>query len=333
MRKLMQFEAITTTEALAKIIDDWGDLWRRDPSSTPFQSPHWLMPWWRVFGGDDLFVIAGRDNGRLDALAPLYVLRDEDSDESLGIFIGTGITDYLDVLLAPGTVVDGIVEQMTKDGICQMWDLQQLRPSSPMLAAATPPGWAANDEDQDPCPVLPIADAGPELENLLSTHARKKLRYYNRCLARDASVAFEQPSSETLDSFVDALFALHAARWQRKNMPGMLADEFIQRFHRDVARAMFDAGTLRMHALRRNGDIVAIFYGFAHHGTVYYYLSGYDPAFDKWSIGTVIVAHAVEQAVREGAHTFDFLRGAEEYKYSLGAKDRMNRRRQLIRSD
>ncbi|MGZ7032442.1 MAG: hypothetical protein ACXVIJ_10765, partial [Thermoanaerobaculia bacterium] len=30
----------------------------------------------------------------------------------------------------------------------------------------------------------------------------------------------------------------------------MLADEFIQSFHRDVARRMLAAGALRMHAMR-----------------------------------------------------------------------------------
>jgi len=77
--------------------------------------------------------------------------------------------------------------------------------------------------------------------------------------------------------------------------------------------------------------IVAIFYGFGFGDTFYYYLSGYDPALEKLSIGTLIVAHAIEEAQREGAATFDFLRGAEEYKYTWGAKDRMNKRRQLFR--
>ena len=93
---------------------------------------------------------------------------------------------------------------------------------------------------------------------------------------------------------------------------------------------MLDAGALRMYAMRIGDRIRAIFYGFAAHGTVYYYLGGYDPELEKISIGTTIVAHAIEEAVRDGATTFDFLRGAEEYKYAWGATDRMNRRRQLF---
>ena len=87
-----------------------------------------------------------------------------------------------------------------------------------------------------------------------------------------------------------------------------------------------------MHALRIGDRIAAVFYGFAHQGTTYYYLSGYDPELEKLSIGTVIVAHALTEAVREGGKVFDFLRGAEEYKYAWGAQDRMNKRRQLFRA-
>ena len=105
-----------------------------------------------------------------------------------------------------------------------------------------------------------------------------------------------------------------------------------QSFHRDAAPRLFDAGALRMYAVHVNERIVAVFYGFAHQGTVYYYLSGYDPALEKLSIGNIIVAHAIESAVRDGATTFDFLRGAEEYKYAWGASDRVNRRRQLFRT-
>jgi CelD/BcsL family acetyltransferase involved in cellulose biosynthesis len=212
---------------------------------------------------------------------------------------------------------------------CQLWDLQQLRPSSSVLKAPMPEGWSENVEDQEACPILTIEDV--EMENLLSTHAQKKLRYYRRALARLGDVVVETPDADTLDDLLTALFELHAARWKRRNLPGVLADETTQRFHREAARRMLETGLLRMYATRVAGRIAAVFYGFALHGTVYYYLSGYDPDLEKLSIGTLIVAHAIEEAIRDGASTFDFLRGAEEYKYAWGAADRMNRRRQLFK--
>jgi CelD/BcsL family acetyltransferase involved in cellulose biosynthesis len=320
----MPAEVITDANALAAIEDDWLTLCRRTLDATPFQTPMWLLPWWRAFGSDDLAVIAARDGENLEALAPLYVIRDD--DESLGVFLGTGISDYLDVIGNAALVMPAM------SGIdCQLWDLQQLRPSSSMLKAPLPDGWSEYVEDQEACPILMLDYAGDDLESVLSTHARKKLRYYRRALARLGDVVVERPSVDTLDDLLTALFELHAARWKRRNLPGVLADETTQRFHREVARRMLETGSLRMYATRVAGRIAAVFYGFALHGTVYYYLSGYDPDLEKLSIGTLIVAHAIEEAIRDGTSTFDFLRGAEEYKYAWGATDRMNRRRQLIK--
>ncbi len=318
---------LTGFQELEAIESEWLDLWRRDPRATPFQSPMWLLPWWRHFGSDELRVVTIREAGRLEALAPLYVVRDE--DESLGLFVGSGISDYLDALCTGdhGQALIGALQDID----CQLWDLQQLREDSPVLTAKPPEGWSDHSEEQDPCLVLSIEAAGNELEHLLSTHFRKKLRYYRRSLERTAPICFETVNRENVDAFLDALFALHGARWQRRGMPGMLADDVIRQFHRQVARAMLEAGVLRMFQLRGGDATLAVFYGFAHHHTVYFYLSGYDPDLEKLSPGTVIVAHAIEQAVRAGATTFDFLRGAEEYKYAWGAKAKINRRRQLIR--
>jgi len=300
---------------LSSIEPQWLDIYRRSPGATPFQSPMWLLPWWRAFGSGEICAVRSGDS-----FAPLYVLRED--DESLGMFVGSGVSDYLDMLGSDGDAV--LAELASID--CQMWDLQQLRQSSPLLSATLPDGWSENVEDQEPCPKLTIAGAGDELQNLISTHFRKKIRYYRR----QKPYVVENATEENLDELLDALYALHAARWQQRGLPGVLADDTVQQFHREAARAMLREGELRMYATRVDERIVAVFYGFAHAGTVFYYLSGYDPELEKLSIGTLLVAHAIEQAVRDGATTFDFLRGAEEYKYSWGAKDEMNRRRQLF---
>ncbi|HWW61064.1 MAG TPA: GNAT family N-acetyltransferase [Thermoanaerobaculia bacterium] len=306
MRRNYDVLVIESLEELRAIAAEWDALWRGDANATPFQSPHWLLPWWEHFGSGELAVIAHRDGGVLRALVPLYVLRED--DESLGMLIGTGISDYLDAignaddLLAPLASID-----------CQLWDLQQLRPSSPLLTA--PSALSSNIDQQDACPVVALAGIKP----------RKNLDYYRR----HANATYEAATSANLDELLSALFSLHAARWESRGLPGVLGDPVTQDFHRDVARRMLAAGALRMYAMRVEARIIAIFYGFAHAGTTYYYLGGHDPAHDKLSAGTLVVAHAIGEAVRKGQTTFDFLRGAEEYKYAWGATDRMNRRRQL----
>lgn len=328
----MHAEELTSFEQLQAMRPLWSDLWRRDANATPFQTAEWMLPWYRHFGSGDIFAVAVRNDGGLDALAPFLIVRDEDDpSQSLGMILGTGNTDYVDVLAASDEAMNAAMSRIARAD-CAMWDLQQLRATSPLLRVPCPDGWTEVVEQHDPCVVLSIEDAGAELENLISTHFRKKLRYYRRSLERLGRVTIHEPDATTIDAFMDRLYELHAARWRKRGLPGMLAADVDQSFHREVARGMLAAGALRMYAIRIDGRDVAIFYGFADRDTVYYYLSGYDPSLEKLSPGTVVVAHAVEQAVRDGAKTFDFLRGAEDYKYAWGAKDRWNQRRQLIRS-
>lgn len=322
----MRTTIITQSEELDALAPEWRALWQRSAGVTPFQSPQWLLPWLEHFGaGGELATVVTRDGESLAGVAPLYVLRDD--DESLGLLLGTGISDYLDVLGDAAPVLEAL-----REVDCQVWDFQQLRPESSLVTTALAEGWSDMVMDNEPSVVLSIDGAGDELQNLVSTHFRKKIRYYRRALAREGDVRVESATAQNLDEMLEALYVLHAARWRKRGLPGVLADDATQQFHRQVARGMLDAGALRMYATRVGGKIAAVFYGFAHAGTVYYYLSGYEPELEKLSVGTLIVAHAMEEAVRDGATAFDFLRGAEEYKYAWGAKDRMTRRRQVFRA-
>src|SRR5919202_1233613 len=80
---------------------EWCDLLRRCPWSTPFQHPGWLLPWFDRFGSGDLCVITIRDSGYLTGLLPLFVHEWENRRQVT--IIGTGITDYLDILADPDT--------------------------------------------------------------------------------------------------------------------------------------------------------------------------------------------------------------------------------------
>lgn len=90
---------------------------------------------------------------------------------------------------------------------------------------------------------------------------------------------------------------------------------------REVATAMavLARGTLRFHMVRLSGRIVAVHFGFQWRGRHYYYIGGFDPDFASLSVGSVLLHHAIRSAADEGASEFDFLRGAESYKYRWGA--------------
>ena len=70
-------------------------------------------------------------------------------------------------------------------------------------------------------------------------------------------------------------------------------------------------------------------YGLAAKGRFYHYLGGFDPELHQLSLGTLVIGHAVAQAVDEGLREFDFLRGREAYKYHWGTIDRPSYARRL----
>jgi CelD/BcsL family acetyltransferase involved in cellulose biosynthesis len=101
----------------------------------------------------------------------------------------------------------------------------------------------------------------------------------------------------------------------------VLHDTGVRAMHREAAPLLHAAGLLRLLALRVDGEIVAVVYCLAHAGRWHYYIGGFDSRRAGFGPGTLLVAHAIEQARAEGASAFDFLRGREAYKYRWGAVD------------
>nr|WP_276208691.1 GNAT family N-acetyltransferase [Caulobacter sp. 17J65-9] len=147
---------------------------------------------------------------------------------------------------------------------------------------------------------------------------------------RLGEVTVSTAAEATLPEAFDTLLRLHAARWAGESEAGF-TDPQVQDFHRAVARAFLAEGWLRLHLLEIDGRPAAAFYGFQVRGRAYAYIGGFDPEFAEASPGALIMRHAIEQAVREGCTSFEFLRGREAYKYAWGAIDQPQFRRRLGR--
>jgi CelD/BcsL family acetyltransferase involved in cellulose biosynthesis len=325
---------ITTTEALAALEAEWSALWARCPAATPFQTPEWLLGWWRHFGvqpGWRLWTIALRDTatGRLIGLAPLFVHPGPDGTTRQLSPVGIGITDYLDALLEPAWSGPGaerlLAEIAAGAAEWDICDLEQLPPESPLLGARVPPGVSGEILDGKPCPVLALPGSVAAFEAGLAGWLRRNLRRGRRRLAEAGDFAFERATAATLDEHLDALFRLHGERFRAAEHQGAFGGPEIRAYHREVARGLLARDLLRMYGMRLDGRLVGVWYGLAANGRVYAFQSGFDDALARSSPGTLIVGHAIEEAIREGDREFDFLRGAEAYKYDWGAADRPTR--------
>jgi CelD/BcsL family acetyltransferase involved in cellulose biosynthesis len=241
---------------------------------------------------------------------------------------GSGITDYLDFLVEPELAASAAalaLEHIARNRAA--WDLcdfQELRAGSPLLAASFP-DLRVRNEACGVCPVLPLPASWDELLASLPPKFRTDLRRA-RNRVRNAGAEIVAAASGNLEELLWALYRLHAARWNTQQEAGVMATPALQSFYSGAAAEFLGAGMLRMYAMRLDGEIVAVLFGFAGHGRFYAYLDGFDPAHGRISPGTVLMSHAVECAIAEGLFEFDFLRKSEAFKYVWGGKDEVNRR-------
>lgn len=323
-------ETIDDLDTLEALAPEWWALWRRAPNATPFGSPAWLIPWWRCFHPGELWAVAARREGELVGLAPMY--RENGVLGRRLLPIGISLSDHCDVLLDPAwenLAARAIVAHLEGRGaLWDGWDLEELAPDAAALALPVPNGCAETLSVHSACPVLAL-DAG------LDAIPKRKLRKLR--MARHRVERRERPTIVRVDparspDFLAELSRLHGARWRGRGEAGVLADDAVLRFHAEAIGPLGRAGLLRLFRLEIDGVTAGAYYGFHHGSCAYAYVGGFDPRFTFESPGTVLMGHAIEEAVREGAREFHFLRGQEVYKYEWGALDRWNRRRSFRRA-
>jgi CelD/BcsL family acetyltransferase involved in cellulose biosynthesis len=307
-------------------------LWERCPTATPFQSPAWLIPWWRHFAPGELFTLAVFDGDVLAGLAPFYI-----ENGALGrrlLPVGISLSDYHDVLLDPERMADAwqalLVAALGAPEAWERWEWEELMPGALALSLPFPEGCVSETAPHSACPVLTLG--GPDLTECLPKTKRRKLNLARNRAERRGPVIFNRVDDGSIDEALDQLFRLNALRWERQGEPGTLAEEPVRQFHREAAPLLNQAGMLRLFTLRFGEKVVAAYYGFQHGERAYAYLSGFDPEHEFESPGTLLVAHAINEALGEGAREFHFLRGQEPYKYAWGAVDRWNQRRSIRRT-
>jgi len=324
---LIRVETYEGLSAVAALRPAWAALFTRCPDATPFQAPSTLLPWAGRYAGERLAAAAAWEGGRLVGLAAAF------SWEGRLLLAGTGPTDYQDALVLPGRadvaeVLLAALAELARARDCPAMELHQLRPGSPLLAAAAPTGWTGVVEAGDPCPVAPTSAAEPLAA--MPDKWRKKLAYTRRKIERAGGFTVEDAAPATVASMTAALADLHGRRWRASGEAGVLADPLMAGFVADAAPQWLAEGLLRLRALRIGGEVAAVLLALHAHATTCMYLVGVDPARMELGPGTLLIARTIQQAAAEGATAIDFLRGEEPYKANWGAVPRPTWRRRML---
>jgi CelD/BcsL family acetyltransferase involved in cellulose biosynthesis len=170
---------------------------------------------------------------------------------------------------------------------------------------------------------------GMDWDEYLATRSgqlRNQLRRRMRTLRRGHIVTVRRTSAlGEVTADLDTLLRLHAARWRERPGRSAMSGDRARRLHLDFATAAFERGWLRLYLLEVDGEAVAAWYGWAIGGRWSYYQAGFDPAWSSHSVGFLLFAETIREAIEEGAHEYDMLQGAEAFKLRFSAGSRRTR--------
>jgi CelD/BcsL family acetyltransferase involved in cellulose biosynthesis len=312
----------------AGFVREWRALVLGLADCSYFQSPDWILSWWDTVGGRPPTECATwrNDSGELEAVALL-----SRCGERLHPRLPLSVPTWVLAGSGPGGADHvGLPALAHRREEAWRWVRWRTMGAPVMLRNLDPAGRpdrlppGARLVERSACPRL---DLGPELDGAgFSAKLRKQLRAYDRRLEREGvTFRWEAPSTMT-PSTVDLLFSLHERRRQLKEVPSSLGAGHRALNASLVARALEagdDNGPAAIVA-ERHGELIGMLYGFMWGGVFSYYQTGWDPSWSQHSLGTVLVEQAISLAARNGAEVFDFLRGAEAYKYRFGGIDRFD---------
>jgi CelD/BcsL family acetyltransferase involved in cellulose biosynthesis len=321
-----QLNIIHGPEAFTQLADEWDALAARSMTDTPFQRLAYQQSWWSNLQPSDakLHTITIRDEDeRLQAVLCLY------NYEGRLYFNGcVEETDYLD-LICPADVAPAawtaIMDLLCGGGLpnWQSIDLCNIPANSPtrtiLPELAEKIGFSFHTERHEVCPVITLPDSFDDyLAQIDSKQRREIKRKLRRANGAGVEIVHAQAGAGLTADVETFLELLQKSTFEKRDW---LNDGRRQVFH-DTAVAAAEAGMLNLIFAEVNGQKAAALFNFEHDGRLWVYNSGLDPAsFGPLSLGVVITAKAIEYAIENGLHTFDFLRGNETYKYRFGAED------------
>jgi CelD/BcsL family acetyltransferase involved in cellulose biosynthesis len=304
----------------AALARQWRELLGGAALGHVFLSPAWLRAWWEEFGQGSPLLLTAYQGERLIGVAP-FMRR----GEGLTFAGDPQVCDYMDFALAQDATDRALAElwqslrrQEWRELL--LWGLPEGSPTLGLLPAlARQEGLEAHQEREDVCPTLELPNSWEEYLEWLPGKDRHELLRKLRRLHR-----LGEPSLEVLSAPGEAMAAvddfLHLHRISRPDKARFMTEQ-MARFFRRLVAYLAPEGWVRLYFLRLGGVRAAALLCFLAGDTLQLYNSGYDPAYGHLAVGLLSKALLVREAIAGGFRRLDFLRGAEPYKYDLGARD------------
>ncbi len=275
--------------------------------------------WWQVFGeGSEPYLFEVKENRNVIGIAPLML------KEGRASFIASAdVCDYMDFAVAPGkeqAFFTALLDKLKQDGITELC-LESLRPDSTVLTClvdlAKSKGYQVIVTRENVSLDLDLPSTWEAYLKTLSPKQRRETGRRFRRLEEEGDINYrivETAEPEALGIFFKLM------RVSREDKAAFLTSQ-MESFFRAIADTMAEARLLRFGILEISSKRVAAVMCFDYNDKVYLYNSGYDPEYSILSVGLLSKLLSIKDSIERGRKVYDFLKGAEEYKYRLKGRE------------
>jgi CelD/BcsL family acetyltransferase involved in cellulose biosynthesis len=331
----MHIATIRTLPQLISLEKEWNDLLAVSASHVPFLRHEYITAWWQGLGGGEwsqgeLYVVTARqETGELIGIAPLFLTNNCDGDPALMLIGSIEISDYLDVISRPEDTpafLEALLEHLAGEQLpgLHLLDWYNLLDSSPTLpalqAAAEKLGWSLAQQPLQHCPYIPLPG---DWEKYICSIDRKQRHEIRRKIRRSEDYYlpvrwyFSEDGARLEQDMEDFMRLMANEADKAKFLTPAMRTQMQQ-----IVKAAHAAGWLQLSFIEVNGEKAAGYLNFDYMNQIWVYNSGLDNRYRELSPGWVLLGYLLEWSNEHQRKYFDFMRGAEDYKYRFGAVDR-----------
>ncbi len=303
------------------LISSWAGLPDSLKTGGIFTLPGWYSAWYQAFGvkTSPLLGLVEEDNAVI-GIAPLKL-----EEDTASFICEDRLCDYMDFIVSPGREDDFfnvLLDELKKRGVRHL-ELKALRPDSTVLTSLT--GVARQRQDRVACQKYDVSlelilpETWDAYLAALSAKQRHEVERKTRRLQESGVANFRVfHNSQDIMARMDTFITLF--RQSRRDKAQFMTHQ-METFFKLLARNMSREGLLRLGFLEIDSLPVAAVAYFDYNNTTYLYNSGYDPSYRWLSVGLLSKVLCIKDSIERKKSKFDFLRGAEVYKYRLGGTE------------